>query len=255
MPPEWVRPADPAWPAAVPALTTTRDGGPRGGHSRGVYASFNLALHVGDRADAVAANRAWLVDHIGPGRVQWLEQVHGVRVIEASSLTAETVPRADAAWTTERHLALAILTADCVPVVVADRAGTVVGVAHGGWRGLVGGVLAALVSAMPADPAELVAWLGPAIGPSAYQVGEEVVAAVAALPDGAALTSEVCRPAGKPGAHQLNLFALSERLLRRAGVARVSTDRLCTFRDGRFYSYRRDGVTGRMATVAWLDGG
>lgn len=188
--------------------------------------------------------------HIPPA-VQWLTQVHGSRCMEARRGTLAIRPSADAAWTSERGLALAVVTADCVPAVICDRAGTVVGVAHGGWRGLVGGVLETLVAALPVPPGDLVAWLGPAIGPGAYEVGEDVASAVTGLADGARLAAE-CLRAGAPGKHYLDLFTLSERLLVQAGVGEVTSERLCTFSDRRFYSFRRDGTTGRMATLGWL---
>jgi polyphenol oxidase len=251
-----IAPAAPPWPAAVAALTTTRAGcpgcPPGSAASRGVYAGFNLAAHVGDEPAAVAENRRILAAATGVARVQWLNQVHGRRVIQATAASAATVPEADAAWTTCRGLALAVLTADCVPVVVADRGGALVAVAHAGWRGLVGGVVESLLEALPARTADLVAWLGPAIGPAAFEVGEDVVAAITALPDGDRLAGDCA--ASRPGSDRwlVNLFRLTEGLLRRGGVAEILSDHRCTYRDARFYSYRRDGTTGRMATLAWL---
>jgi hypothetical protein len=247
-----VKPRSHAWPDTVGALTTTREF-PDGASAMGL-GGWNLADHVGDEATAVAANRRALAGRTGVVRVQWLAQVHGTRCVEANAQTVSTVPEADAAWTRERHLGLAVLTADCVPVVVCDRVGAVLGVAHGGWRGLVSGVLETLLTALPARAEHLVAWLGPAIGPDAYEVGEDVAAAVAALPDGARLTATCLRPAG-PGKHYLDLFTLSAQLLERAGVPVVTTERLCSYSDRRFFSYRRDGRTGRMVTLAWLRGG
>lgn len=247
----WVRPRSPRWPAAVAALTTTRRGAAAEPcHGLG---GWNLAAHVGDRPAVVAANRRALQERAGIEAIQWLNQVHGTRVVRASAATAGEAPQADAAWTAQAGLGLAVLTADCVPVIVAERGGAVVGVAHGGWRGLVGGVLQRLVEALPAPPDTLIAWLGPAIGPSAYEVGEEVVAAVRALPDGPELVARCVRP-GRAGRGFLDLFTLSEQLLHRAGVTAVTSERLCTHTDARFFSYRRDGSTGRMATLAWLRG-
>lgn len=251
-----VGPRCPPWPPGVAALTTTRasiPGAPKAsGASQGVYRSFNLAAHVGDAAAAVAANRQVLHGATGVTAIQWLDQVHGRRCIRANARSAATLPQADAAWTTERGLALAVLTADCVPVVVADRSGSLVAVAHAGWRGLVGGVLENLLSALPAPPAELIAWLGPAIGPGAFEVGGEVVAAIGALSDGGRLAAASARP--RPGSDRwlVDLFTLAEALLRQGGIPQILSDRLCTFTDARFYSYRRDGVTGRMATLGWL---
>lgn len=247
----WVRPPMPPWPRGVQALTTTRTA--PGPEPRGL-GGWNLADHVGDDAAAVAANRRSLSSLTGVGEVQWLRQVHGTRCIESRRETAARVPEADAAWTAEPGLALAVLTADCVPVVVCDREASVVGVAHGGWRGLVAGVLDALVSCLPVPPGELTAWLGPAIGPGAYEVGEDVVNAVTGLSDGERLGVE-CLQAGRSGRAHLDLFALSEQLLWRAGVRTVTTERLCTYSDRRFFSYRREGQTGRMVTLAWIGAG
>lgn len=246
---DWVEPP-PEWPGRARALTTTRRGG---GYSRGHYAALNLGDHVGDGAAAVAANRRALTEATGVERVQWLRQVHGVRCVEADVESAARVPEADAAWTRVPGLGLAVLTADCVPLVLADRQGSVIGVAHGGWRGLVGGVAEALISALPAAPGDLVAWLGPSIGPVAYEVGEEVVGAVAALPEGESLMRRCLAPGARDGKVHLDLFELAGALLERSGVGSVLTDRLCTYTDLRFYSYRRDGATGRMATLAWLE--
>lgn len=217
---DWVRPSPRHWPPGVHALTTTR------------------------RRPAGAAT--------GTRTVQWLNQVHGSRCVEARVDTAHGRPEADAAWTREPGLGLAVLTADCVPVVVAHREATLVGVAHGGWRGLVSGVLENLIRAMPAPPGELSAWLGPAIGPAVYEVGEDVTAAVRALPHGERLAVD-CLREGAAGRWHLDLFTLTTLLLERAGVHAVHTERLCTYSDARFFSYRREGRTGRMVTLAWLE--
>lgn len=246
---DWIGPVAGRWPARTRALTTTRRP-PAGGCSAPPFDALNLADHVGDDPRAVAANRAWLQAQTGLREIQWLTQIHGSRCIEANARTLGRAPEADAAWTAQPGLALGILTADCVPVVIADREGVVVGVAHGGWRGLVGGVLEALVCALPVPAQRLCAWIGPAIGPEAYEIGEDVAAAVRAVDRAVA---DTCLRAGRrPGKHQLDLFALTEALLARAGVAVLPGARTCTYSDARFYSYRRDGQTGRMATVAWL---
>lgn len=248
---EWVGPPAAVWPAGCRAVTTTRrvpDSARPGGLD-----GWNLATHVGDASEAVARNRRALREAFGLARVQWLNQVHGTCVVEASAASVAMAPGADAAWTGERGLAVAVLTADCVPIALGDRAGSVAAVAHGGWRGLVDGVLTNLVAALPVPAAELVAWLGPAIGPAVYEVGEEVAARVAALPDGSRLIGQVLRPAGAPGKAFLDLFTLCTLLLERLGVRAVHSDRVCTYTDRRFFSYRRDGRTGRMATLVWLD--
>jgi len=246
---DWVTPPDGRWPRAVGALTTTRHG-PEGTGRAGL--GWNLASHVGDGPAAVAANRNSLAAATGVSQIQWLDQVHGAACVGATPASAGEAPQADAAWTAERGLGVAVLTADCVPVVVADRAGTVVGVAHGGWRGLVAGVLEALVADMPVAGHELLAWIGPAIGPEAFEVGEDVIEAIAALDGGAALIVRCARPHPAPGKHFVDLFALTGALLERQGVEDVGGERLCTFHDERFYSFRREGRTGRMVTLAWL---
>lgn len=250
---EPVTPRPGEWPAGARVLTTTRQAPDAAARGLG---GWNLADHVGDEPTAVAQNRRALLAGTGLTEVQWLSQVHGTRWVEADRDSAARVPEADAAWTRERGLGLAVLTADCVPVALADRQATVVAVAHGGWRGLVAGVLENLVAALPVPAGDLVAWLGPAIGPSVYEVGPEVRAAVAALPDGDRLAAEVFRLAPRSpggGKGHLDLFGLSQRLLERAGVGAVHSDRLCTYSDERFFSYRRDGRTGRMVTLAWLE--
>ncbi len=239
--PSWV---DASWqvPPNVRALTTTRDEGA----SRGRYASFNLAMHTGDAAEAVRKNRRTLRSEIGLKRLQWLDQVHGNRCLSANDVSCQAVPEADSSWTTEAGLGLVIQSADCVPVVLTDAKGDKIGAAHGGWRGLTSGVLHRLIAAMDID-GPLFAWIGPAIGPSAYEVGADVFDAVlAAIGDTRFFTT-----GSADGKWFLDLFQLTALLLELEGVTRVHTERLCTYSDARFYSFRRDGVTGRMATVIW----
>lgn len=235
----------PDWPAPaqVRALITTR----AGGASVGPYASLNLADHVGDDPAAVRANRARLRALL-PTEPVWLEQVHGTDVLRVETGGAR---RADAAVSRAPGTVCAVLTADCLPVLLADRAGTVVAAAHAGWRGLSAGVLERTVVAMDTDPGQLLAWLGPAIGPDAFQVGDEVRAAFLAADAAAAAAF---RPDG-PGKWRADLYALARQRLARAGVQAVYGGGLCTFSDpGRFFSYRRDGTTGRMASLIWLSG-
>lgn len=241
----------PAWdaPANVHALSTLRSGGV----SVGPYASFNLAQHVGDDPAHVAANRARLRAAAGlPGEPLWLEQVHGSDVVvhEKTRSSPAMPPRADAAVAFAPGRVCVVMTADCLPVVFTDRAGTRVGVAHAGWRGLVGGVLEATIRALHAAPAELVAWLGPAIGPDAFEVGAEVRAAF--IERHAANDAGFSRNAA--GRYQADLYALAKIALGRAGVSSITGGGHCTQREsGRFFSFRRDGGrTGRMATLAWL---
>lgn len=218
--------------------------------SNSVYGPFNLALHVGDDPSAVEQNRLQLQGSLQVGPMQWLDQVHGCEVIEASAASLALVPTADAVWTQVSGLPIAVLTADCLPVVVAAHDGSCIGVAHGGWRGLVGGVLPALVDAMPVPAAELNAWGGPGIGVAAYEVGAEVASAVSVLPGAeVALTS---------GASQdkflLDLHRLAEVSLAAAGVSNYQATNRCAFQDTACYSYRRQQgrATGRMATVGIL---
>ena len=238
---------EPDWPAAghVRVLSTLRGGGV----SEGPYASLNLAAHVGDRPEAVAANRLLLREaaHL-PAEPLWLEQVHGAEVVRHAGTAAEP-PCADAAVAFEEGRVCAVMTADCLPVVFADRAGTRVGVAHAGWRGLVGGVLEATIAALEVPPADLHAWLGPAIGPAAFEVGPEVREAYLARVAGSA----ACFTPNDRGRDLADIYGLARRVLGAAGVASVHGGGWCTHDDaGRFYSFRRDGVTGRMATLAWL---
>lgn len=235
-------------PDTVVALTTIR----RGGVSRGRYAEFNLAPHVGDAAEAVTANRRALQAALGLTRVQWLNQVHGTRCVAAGQASVGTVPEADSAWTSERRIALAVMTADCLPVVFSRDDGKAVAIAHAGWRGLVGGVLRSTLQAVPGDPSAMVAWIGPAIGAAAYEVGEDVALAVRGM---AGMQDEFHRfllPGARVGKYQLDLAGLAAAQLRRLGVERVCGGDICVHEDRRFYSYRRDAATGRMATLVWM---
>jgi YfiH family protein len=245
----WLLPDWPAAPANLRALSTRR----AGGVSVGPYASFNLAQHVGDDAAAVAANRALLRTRAGlPAEPLWLEQVHGVDVVTHEGREPPTPPRADAAVAFEHDRVCAVMTADCLPVVFVDRAGTRVGVAHAGWRGLVGGVLEATVAAMQVPPRELLAWLGPALAQPAFEVGAEVRAAFLARTAQHA-AAFVPNPHGR---FQADLYALAHTALACSGVVDVAGGGRCTHAEAtEFYSYRREGGrTGRMATLAWLAG-
>jgi YfiH family protein len=240
--PEFLRP-DWAAPAGVRAAMTTR----RGGVSQAPYASFNLAQHVGDDPAAVAENRRRLRAALAlPVEPAWLGQVHGARV---AILPSQAEGAADGVVTFGRGAVCAVLVADCLPVFLANRGGDRVGLAHAGWRGLAAGVVEATVAALDCEPATLVAWLGPSIGPDAFEVGGEVRDAFLAGDPGAASAFR----AGRGGRWLADLPALARRRLAMAGVADVSGGDLCTHSDAaRFYSYRRDGATGRMAALAWL---
>jgi len=243
----------PVWraPAKVLALTTTR----LGGHSQAPFDSLNLGDHVGDTAGSVAANRQRLAATLPPGTtLSWLAQVHGTTVVEAAAGT--DAPEADAQWTRAPGVACAVLTADCLPVLFCDRRGDVVAAAHAGWRGLQAGVLEATVAAMNTDPAEILAWLGPAIGPRAFEVGREVRDAfLGAAGPGLSADTAACFRAcpDRPGKWLADLYGLARIRLAVLGVNRVSGGQWCTYsEDRRFFSHRRDGSTGRMACLILL---
>lgn len=235
----------PDWPAParVRSLQTLRGAG----CSLAPWDSFNLGDHVGDDPAHVAANRAALREHL-PAEPAWLKQVHGIATVNPKK--SPKMKEADAALTQDPGTVCAVMTADCLPVLFCGRAGTVVAAAHAGWRGLAGGVLESAIAAMAAPAGELLAWLGPAIGPSAFEVGDEVRAAFLA-DDSAAAEAFVPHGAGKWLA---DIYALARRRLQRAGVDAIYGGNFCTFSEPeRFFSYRRDGVTGRMASLIWLE--
>lgn len=241
---DWIVPDWPA-PPGVKAFVTTR----AGGVSRGPFASFNLGLRTGDDPDAVAANRARLRALL-PQEPKWLRQVHGADVVEADAI--EEAPRADAAVARRPGTVCAVLVADCVPVLICDRAGSCVAAAHAGWRGLAAGVLERTVERTRAAPAELIAFLGPAIGPRAFEVGRDVFDAFAAR-DARSRDAFVPRA---PGKWLADLYALARLALARAGVNAVYGGGWCTFTEHeRFYSYRRERTTGRMAALIWRETG
>ncbi|GAA4503206.1 peptidoglycan editing factor PgeF [Pseudaeromonas paramecii] len=240
-----IRPQWPA-PARVQACFTTRDGG----ISQGVYAGLNLGNHVADAPADVAQNRQHLRQMLGlASEPLWLEQVHGTAVFDCQAVAPQQPPRADAAITRLPGQALTVMTADCLPVLLCDEAGSVVATAHAGWRGLCDGVLEQTVQAMGVPGEQLLAWLGPAIGPKAFEVGDEVRAAFLAR-DPAAVAA--FHP-HVPGKWWADLPLLARQRLASVGVGQVSGGDLCTHSDAqRFYSYRRDGQTGRMAGLIWL---
>jgi YfiH family protein len=236
-------------------FSTTR----AGGVGQAPYDSFNLGMGAGDDPTVVAANRALLRAHL-PGDPCWLRQVHGTHVVQAddaSDLGADGVaPEGDAAVTTVAGRVLAILTADCLPVVLADVDGTVLGAAHAGWRGLAGGVLEATLSAMQDKSPHARgwrAWVGPGIGHRAFQVGHEVREAF--MDHGANAPGLFVEDTAVAGKWLADLAGLAQWRLAGLGVDRIERSGLCTVSDpeNRFFSYRRDGQTGRMATLAWLE--
>ncbi|MGA0586115.1 peptidoglycan editing factor PgeF [Dyella sp. KRB-257] len=245
--PAWVVPGWPAPPGVCAAVSTRQ--GP--GVSVAPFDRFNLGMRSGDDPAAVAANRAALQAALDlPHPPHWLQQVHGTGVCVVRDAAGREEPIADAAITRECSQPLAILTADCLPVLLCDAAGSVVGAAHAGWRGLAAGVIERTVAAMAVDPARVRAWLGPCIGLPSYEVGEEVRAAFVDTDPGAASRLVPTRP----GHWRCDLAALARRRLATIGVTQVAGGGFDTFTDARFYSYRRDGVrSGRFASLIWLE--
>lgn len=243
---DWIEPNWPA-PLAVRAVFTTR----AGGVSRGPYTSMNLGAHVGDDPRSVEVNRHRLRGALDlPAGPYWLNQVHGARVVAAGA-GSETPVEADAATTDASGVVCAVMTADCLPVLFCDRAGQRVAAAHAGWRGLGAGVLETTVASMRVPEGEILAWLGPAIGPGNFEVGEAVVRVfVDAEP-----AAETAFRAVSGVRWKADIYALARHRLRRAGVREIYGGDWCTFSDpGRFFSYRRDGTTGRMAALIWMQG-
>jgi YfiH family protein len=242
--PQWIIPDWPA-PAQVRALVTTR----AGGSSSGPYASMNLGRRTADDPAAVEANHA-LLNRLLPAPPRWLAQVHGSTVVDADTLGGlpDEVPQADASVAQHPGTVCAILVADCLPVLFTNRTGSCIAAAHAGWRGLAGGVLAHTIARMPAKSTELMAWIGPGIGPTAFEVGDDVLQAFCA-------DAPECKSAFqplRPGKWLCDLPALARDALRRAGVPQIYGGNFCTYTDTeRFYSHRRNPVTGRMAALIW----
>jgi hypothetical protein len=247
--PDWLA------PPGVRALTTTR----RGGVSAAPWDSFNLGDHVGDDPQAVAANRALLRREL-PAEPLWLSQVHGTRCVDAA--TAAPRIEADASFTRQRGVVCAVLTADCLPVLLCDDSATVVAIAHAGWRGLAAGVIEATVGAMAVPGERLMAWLGPAIGPQAFEVGGEVREIFVAHDPQAASAFA----AAADGKWLCDIYRLARQRLAALGIdgprrgvpvtqsGRVASADSCTLGDAEsYFSFRRDGVTGRMASLIWLE--
>ena len=233
------------WPAprGVVAGCTTR----QGGVSRGAYAALNLADHVGDDPVAVQRNRQLLQARLELARPpSWLTQVHGAEVCVLGDTQPPAGVEADAAFSRCRGIICAVMTADCLPVLLTSRAGSEVAAVHAGWRGLAKGVIESALRQFSAEPTDVLAWLGPAIGPRAYEVGEDVFDAFVREDAGAAAAFGETRP----GHWHLDMYALARRRLNRVGVQAIYGGGLCTYTDAdRFYSYRRDGATGRMASL------
>ncbi|MFZ3018552.1 MAG: peptidoglycan editing factor PgeF [Gallionella sp.] len=235
----------PDWPAPanVKALQSTR----YGGVSAAPYDSFNLGGHVGDAPLTVARNRM-LLNTLLPSEPVWLEQVHGTAVANADMAGCRV--QADACIARHRGSVCVVMTADCLPVLLCDEQGMGVGAAHAGWKGLATGVIEATVREMAVEPHKLMAWLGPAIGPDAFEVGDEVRAAfVAADPSAAAAFVR-----GQPSKWFADIYSLARLRLNALGVTRIYGGDRCTYREHeQFFSYRREGVTGRMGSFIWLE--
>ncbi|QIK37898.1 peptidoglycan editing factor PgeF [Caldichromatium japonicum] len=239
---EWLTPDWPA-PAWVRACSTTRSGGV----SLGPFASLNLSDRVGDDPERVVRNRTLLAERLSlPAAPLWLEQVHGCQVVTV--WPDNGCPPADAALAVEPSRVCAVMTADCLPVLLCDDQGTRVAAVHAGWRGLTAGIIEQTVAALAVAPEHLLAWLGPAIGPDAFVVGDEVRALFIA---GDPVASAAFRPTA--GRWRADLWELARLRLERLGITRVYGGGACTFsQPERFFSYRRDGLTGRQASLIWL---
>ncbi|MBI5460994.1 MAG: peptidoglycan editing factor PgeF [Gammaproteobacteria bacterium] len=249
---DWIIPDWPA-PSWVKAVTTTR----AGGVSVGAYASMNLAAHVADDPAAVVENRRRLREALNlPAEPAWLTQVHGRGIVAAEGALSDAEGAGGGAGGVEGDAALSrtpgqvcvVMTADCLPVLLCDRAGTCVAAAHAGWRGLADGVIEVAVAALDLPGNSLLAWLGPAIGPLAFEVGDEVRAAFVAHNPAAAEAFTL-----KGARWHADLYRLAHQRLAALGITEIYGGGLCTYADAeRFYSYRRDGATGRMATLIWI---
>ena len=237
---DWIVPAWPA-PARVKACITTR----AGGVSVAPFDSLNLGTHVGDDPVAVKKNRQRLVSQLGC-KPAWLQQVHGLGVVEA---VPEMLAEADASWTATPGIACTVMTADCLPALFCDRSGSRVAAAHAGWRGLAAGVLEATLDALAVAPEDTLVWLGPAIGPQAFEVGTEVREAFLAQH---AQAEQAFSASLNPGRYMADIYQLARIRLAARGVDAVYGGDCCTYSDPRFYSYRRSAQTGRFASLIWL---
>ncbi|KNH47766.1 peptidoglycan editing factor PgeF [Pseudomonas lini] len=238
---DWLIPDWPA-PAGVKACVTTR----AGGVSLAPFDSLNLGDHVDDSPEAVAENRRRLTDHFSI-QPAWLKQVHGIVVAQADPSLVVT---ADASWTATPGIACTAMTADCLPALFCDRAGTRVAAAHAGWRGLAAGVLEATLDSLAIPPEDVLVWLGPAIGPQAFEVGPEVRETfVQQLPEAA----KAFVPSQNAGKFMADIYELARLRLAARGVTAVYGGGFCTVTDPRFFSYRRSPRTGRFASLVWLE--
>jgi len=237
----------PSWPAPknIKAFTTTRIGG----FSKSPYDTFNTANHVGDDPDAVAKNRKLLRETLHlPSEPTWLNQVHGVEVIQANQQT--TPVTADASFTQKPGVVCVAQTADCLPLLVCDRAGTTVAAIHAGWKGLAAGVIEATINTLKIPAQELLVWLGPAMGPQSFEVKEDVLAAFTTVDPKAELAFKPINSTQ----WLANIYLLAKQRLNNLGITHIYGEELCTYNDKeRFFSFRRDKDTGRMASLIWME--
>lgn len=237
----------PDWPApaGVSAFVSYRSGGV----SEAPYVSNNLGTHVGDDHEAVMQNRERLCRHLGITEPCWLEQVHGTKIVEAGA--GSYLSQADGSITRERGQVCVVLSADCLPVLLCDSVGRQVAAVHCGWRGLANGILSQALAKFECPAPELMAYLGPAIGPQHYEVGQEVYEALYESTGSVSFSRAV---ESKPGHHMVDLYAVARMQLQTRGLSAIYGGDRCTFAEAdAFFSYRRDGVTGRMASLIWLD--
>jgi len=231
------------WPAPgfIKAGTTTR----QGGVSHAPYESFNLATHVGDDPAAVMKNRAMLSL---PAEPQWLEQVHSTEAVLLPS--EKRILKADASFTSSKRIVCAVMTADCLPLLITDQKGSCVAAIHAGWRGLCNGIVEATISKLPVAAEQLLVWLGPAIGPDVYEVGQEVYDAFTSENEEA----KKAFVAVSEGHWLFDIYRLARMRLNKLGVVQIFGGDHCTLTEKEhFFSYRRDGITGRMASLIWID--
>ena len=250
LPADWpddgsVTPA-PLQPENVHAFTTLRTGGV----SSGGYSEYNLADHVGDEPQAVRSNRAKLRDDLSlPAEPVWLEQVHSNKVVRADEISAGQIVQADASFTTKKGVVCVVMTADCLPVFICNQAGTEVAVAHAGWRGLHAGIISNTIKAMQSSAQQLLVSLGPAIGAGEFEVGDDVLTAF--VDKNSANRSAFV--ATTKGHYLCDIYQLARTELESIGVDKIAGGNCCTYREEqRFYSYRRQPKTGRMASLIWL---
>jgi YfiH family protein len=246
---DWIIPDWPA-PGNVKALFTTRNGGVSRG-ANGAYDSLNLGVHVNDNLADVECNRTLLCRHL-PGEPRWLKQVHGTLPIWIDQ-AATVIPEGDAVLSRTQGVICAVMVADCLPVFLCDAAGTTVGIVHAGWRGLAGGIIERSIAAMAVDHNKLMAWLGPAIGPDHFEVGADVYEAFVQQ-NAQAVQAFVPKNSNHEKKWLADIFLLARQRLTSIGITEIYGGGICTFSDPeRFFSYRRDGETGRMAALIWLE--